>query len=134
MSLASLLSREEVGRADEGWRVMERALQEAPDNADVCNNAGTLLARMGMDGRTNRQTDRQTDHCAHIYRHVSISSGREQEAVAMYERALGLAPDHVTAMMGLARLFRNRRQHDEAERLLRRCCTLYFDLLTLWVQ
>ena len=47
MGLASLVA-VETERAGEGWAWMQRALDEAPLNPDVHNNAGALLLKIGV--------------------------------------------------------------------------------------
>ncbi len=46
MGLASLVAAD-TGRAEEGWELMQRALEEAPLNPDVHNNVGAFLLKIG---------------------------------------------------------------------------------------
>ena len=113
MGLASLVAMD-TGKGEEGWRLMLRALEEAPLNPDVHNNAGALLLRIGGCGWGG--------HSSSL---VVFVSGRPKDALSAYEKALQLDPGHVTALTSLGRVYRSLGQDSKAEDLFRRyVCSL----------
>ncbi len=86
------------GRLDEARGCLEQALAAQPEQAELCNNLGVILAEQGCHAEAldcyERALKRQPDY-AHAYHNRGNALrrlGRLEEAVTSYEQALQLQP------------------------------------------
>jgi Flp pilus assembly protein TadD len=114
---------EQEGRFDDALRVLERAIEIAPEDIGARNARGLVLTRLEryaealatFDGVVAIMPEFAGAHCA---RGASLESlGRLTEAEAAHRRALVLDPDNLGAMQGLANLLSRRGVHAEARPL-----------------
>lgn len=122
MNLTALKCEQE-GRFDDALKVLERAIQIAPQDIGARNAKGLVLTRLEryrealatFDGVVELMPEFAGAHCA---RGASLEAmGRLKEAEAAYRHALELEPENLGAMQGCANLLSRRGAHAEARPL-----------------
>ena len=117
------LKAEQENRFDDALKILERAVQIAPQDIGSRNAMGLILARTEryrealavFDGVVAIQPDFAGAHCA---RGAALESmGRLKEAEAAYRHTLDLQPENLGATQGLANLLSRRGAHAEAKPL-----------------
>jgi tetratricopeptide (TPR) repeat protein len=114
---------EQEGRFEDALKVLQRAIEIAPQDIGARNAAGLVLTRLErypealavFDGVVGLYPDFAGAHCA---RGASLEAmGRLKEAEAAYKHALELEPENLGAMQGVANLLSRRGAHAEARPL-----------------
>jgi len=114
---------EQEGRFEDALKVLQRAMEIAPQDIGARNAVGLVLTRLEryaealavFDGVVALHPDFAGAHCA---RGASLEAmGRLKEAEAAYKHALELEPENLGAMQGTANLLSRRGAHAEARPL-----------------
>ena len=115
---ANMLS--ELGRNAEALSSFDRALALNPNSAGDWLNRGATLQRPGAPRRRSRATTRRSrstrDFCVpHCNRaHALLDAGRDEEALAGYDRAIALEPKMAEAYLGRALALKKLARLEEA--------------------
>lgn len=122
LNLAALKAEQE-GRFDDALKVLQRAVQIAPQDIGARNALGLILTRTERYREALEVFDSvvamQPDFAgAHVARGATLESlGRLKEAEAAYRRGEELQPENLGAVQGLANLLSRRGAHAEARPL-----------------
>lgn len=122
LNLAAMKAEQE-GRFDDALKVLQRAVQIAPQDIGARNALGLVLTRIERYREALEVFDSvvamQPDFAgAHVARGATLESlGRLKEAEAAYRRGEELQPENLGAVQGLANLLSRRGAHAEARPL-----------------
>ncbi|PHQ63107.1 tetratricopeptide repeat protein [Sphingobium yanoikuyae] len=110
------------GDLDEALTLFERAILNAPDDAELIMNRCVVLSRMARASEALPSLLRLERRMAHIARYWSVRASLEKTlddknaAAASYDRCLALHPTHLQARHGRARLALERGELDAVAR------------------
>lgn len=118
------LARQKLGK-DTAAQAFQKCLELQPDNAQAANNLGNIRFRQYRFAEAE-QLYRQAiaNNSSYLLAHQSLGNllcdrGRSEEAIAVLNHALALAPDAVALHAGIATALENRKRWSEAANHLR---------------
>jgi tetratricopeptide (TPR) repeat protein/thiol-disulfide isomerase/thioredoxin len=118
------------GYFDQAGAAFERALRDNPSSAEALYGMGSVYLNQQKTAEARETFERATklhasypDTLANAWNNLGLLSAREgrtEEAIAHFEQALRLSPDHLVALENLGSAYRQLKQWDEARQVFER--------------
>jgi len=118
------------GYFDQAEAAFERALHDNPESAEALYGMGSVYLNQQKTAEARESFERATklhasypDTLANAWNNLGLLSAREgrtEEAIAYFQQALRLSPDHLVALDNLGSAYRQLKQWDDARKAFER--------------
>jgi len=122
------------GYYDEAGDAFQTALRDDPESAEAVYGIGSVLLNQGSNAEAQKYFERALkmrptypDTLPNSWNNLGLIAGREgrlDDAVAYFQEALRLSPDHPIALNNLGSAYRQQSQWDEARKTYQRVLAL----------
>ncbi len=119
-----------LGRKSQALSVMQTSYMHAPDDREYLSEYGRLALEQGQVSTAGELLARADDPAKPDWRVVSArgtvlaKQGRYKDAITLYEKARGLAPDQASVVNNLAMAYTMDGQAQRGEELLRQAASM----------